>query len=54
MPRLGRGGLQLPRFFAGLSLPRAAAVLGISPTTADRHWAYARAFLYHEIHGAAD
>ena len=39
------------RFFAGLNLPQAAAVLGISSTTADRHWAYARAFLYREIHG---
>ena len=37
------------RFFAGLSLPQAAAVLGISPTTADRHWAYARAWLYNEL-----
>jgi len=40
------------RFFAGLTLEQAAATLGISPATADRHWAYARAFLYHEIHGA--
>ncbi len=37
------------RFFAGLSLPQAAAVLGISPTTADRHWAYARAWLYNDL-----
>ena len=37
------------RFFAGLSLPQAAAVLGISSTTADRHWAYARAWLYNEL-----
>ena len=37
------------RFFAGLSLPQAAAVLRISPTTADRHWAYARAWLYNEL-----
>ena len=39
------------RFFAGLTLPQAAAVLGISPTTADRHWAFARAWLYHELSG---
>ena len=37
------------RFFAGLSLPQAAAVLGISTTTADRHWAYGRAWLYNEL-----
>ena len=39
------------RFFAGLTLEQAARTLGVSPATADRHWAYARAFLYHEIHG---
>lgn len=33
------------RFFAGFSLAEAADVLGISPATADRHWAYARAWL---------
>ena len=39
------------RFFAGLTLDQAAKTLGISPATADRYWAYARAFLYHEIRG---
>ena len=34
------------RFFAGLSLEDAARIVGISPATADRHWAYARAWLY--------
>jgi RNA polymerase sigma factor (TIGR02999 family) len=34
------------RFFGGLTLPQAAAVLGISGTTADRRWAYAKAWLY--------
>jgi RNA polymerase sigma factor (TIGR02999 family) len=33
------------RFFAGLSLREAAAALGVSPSTADRYWAYARAWL---------
>jgi RNA polymerase sigma factor (TIGR02999 family) len=33
------------RFFAGLSLPDAAAALGISPRTADREWSFARAWL---------
>jgi RNA polymerase sigma factor (TIGR02999 family) len=37
------------RFFAGLSLKDAARILGISSTTADRHWAYARAWLYQAI-----
>lgn len=34
------------RFFGGLTVDQAAAALGISPATADRHWAYARAWLY--------
>jgi len=37
------------RFFAGLSLDQVARTLDLSPATVDRHWAYARAFLYHEI-----
>ena len=37
------------RFFAGLSLRQAAVVLEISPTTADRYWAYARAWLYDQL-----
>jgi RNA polymerase sigma factor (TIGR02999 family) len=37
------------RFFAGLSLKDAARVVGISSTTADRYWAYARAWLYRAI-----
>jgi RNA polymerase sigma factor (TIGR02999 family) len=39
------------RFFAGLTLEQAATLLGISPTTADRHWAYARAWLYNDLTG---
>jgi RNA polymerase sigma factor (TIGR02999 family) len=34
------------RFFAGLTLPQAAELLNISITTANRHWAYARAWLH--------
>jgi len=41
------------RFFAGLPLPEAAQLLGISPRTADRLWAYARAWLHQEIHGGS-
>jgi RNA polymerase sigma factor (TIGR02999 family) len=37
------------RYFAGLTLDQAALALGISPTTADRYWAYARAWLHQEI-----
>jgi RNA polymerase sigma factor (TIGR02999 family) len=37
------------RYFAGLTLPQAAEVLGISETTADRYWAYARAWLHAEL-----
>jgi RNA polymerase sigma factor (TIGR02999 family) len=37
------------RFFAGLSIPEAAEILGISPRSADRLWAYARAWLHREI-----
>lgn len=39
------------RYFAGLTGEQAAEVLGISPTTADRYWAYARAWLQAEIRG---
>ena len=37
------------RFFAGLTLAEAAAVLQISDRTADRYWAYAKAWLYREL-----
>jgi RNA polymerase sigma factor (TIGR02999 family) len=37
------------RYFAGLSLPETAQTLGISPRTADRLWAYARAWLHREL-----
>jgi RNA polymerase sigma factor (TIGR02999 family) len=37
------------RYFAGLTLDEAAAVLGISPATADRDWAFARAWLHREL-----
>ncbi len=34
------------RYFAGLTIPEAAATLGISVATAERYWAYARVRLY--------
>jgi RNA polymerase sigma factor (TIGR02999 family) len=37
------------RYFTGLTNAEAAAVLGISTATADRYWAYARAWLQNEI-----
>jgi RNA polymerase sigma factor (TIGR02999 family) len=37
------------RYFAGLNVSEAASVLGISTSTADRHWTYARAWLYREV-----
>jgi RNA polymerase sigma factor (TIGR02999 family) len=37
------------RFFAGLSAEEAATALGISKSTADRYWAYARAWLFAEL-----
>jgi RNA polymerase sigma factor (TIGR02999 family) len=37
------------RYFAGLTIPQAAKALGISTTTANRYWAYARAWLYEEL-----
>jgi RNA polymerase sigma factor (TIGR02999 family) len=41
------------RYFAGLSIPQAADALGISSTTADRYWAYARAWLHADLKRAA-
>jgi RNA polymerase sigma factor (TIGR02999 family) len=42
------------RFFAGLTSAEAAAVLGISPRTADRAWTYARIYLLAELKKSAD
>ncbi len=39
--------------FAGLSVEEAARVLGLSRTTAYRHWTYARAWLFTQIKGQA-
>jgi RNA polymerase sigma factor (TIGR02999 family) len=40
------------RFFAGLSLEDAAAITGISRATAQRNWAYARAWLFGQLEDA--
>jgi RNA polymerase sigma factor (TIGR02999 family) len=39
------------RYFGSLSIAEAAQVLGVSPRTADRRWAYDRAWLRREIEG---
>ena len=37
------------RYFAGLTIPQAAAALSVSVTTANRYWSYARAWLHEEL-----
>jgi len=37
------------RFFAGLTMPKVAEVLGVSLATAERRWAYAKAWLLAEL-----
>jgi RNA polymerase sigma factor (TIGR02999 family) len=37
------------RYFAGLTIEDAAAALGVSVRTANRHWAYAKAWLYRQL-----
>jgi RNA polymerase sigma factor (TIGR02999 family) len=39
------------RYFAGLTVAEAAEALGISTTTADRYWTFARAWLFRELAG---
>jgi RNA polymerase sigma factor (TIGR02999 family) len=41
--------LVMLRFFAGLTQAEAAEALGLARRTADRHWAYARAWLYERL-----
>jgi RNA polymerase sigma factor (TIGR02999 family) len=37
------------RFFAGLTMPEAAAALGVSLATAERYWTFAKSWLYAEL-----
>jgi RNA polymerase sigma factor (TIGR02999 family) len=37
------------RFFAGLTMPEAAAALNISLATAERYWTFAKSWLYAEL-----
>jgi RNA polymerase sigma factor (TIGR02999 family) len=39
------------RYFAGLTIEQTAAALDISVRTANRHWAYAKAWLFQELSG---
>src|SRR5262249_44594862 len=39
------------RYFAGLPIREIAEILGIAPRTADRLWAFARAWLHEEMEG---
>jgi RNA polymerase sigma factor (TIGR02999 family) len=39
------------RYYAGLTSEQAAEILTIAPATADRYWAYARAWLRAEVRG---
>ena len=48
------GQLVKLRFFAGLSLKQAAESLGVAQRTAERQWAYARAWLYDRLRHDAD
>jgi RNA polymerase sigma factor (TIGR02999 family) len=42
------------RFFAGLTMPEIASVLKISLATVERHWTYARTWLYAELKDRGD
>jgi RNA polymerase sigma factor (TIGR02999 family) len=37
------------RFFAGLTMPEAAAAMGVSLATAERYWTFAKSWLYAEL-----
>lgn len=41
------------RFFAGLSVEQTAQVLGLSTSTVERRWAFARAWLFRRLHEQA-
>ena len=44
-----KGRLVKLRYFVGLTSTQAAEVLGISKATADRDWAYAKAWLHSKV-----
>lgn len=40
------------RYFAGLTMDEAAELLDLKPTTADRRWAFAKAWLFERLQGS--
>jgi RNA polymerase sigma factor (TIGR02999 family) len=42
------------RYFVGLKIEETAEILGVSEATAKRWWAYARAWLFHELQSPLD
>lgn len=42
------------RFFGGLTIAEVSAVLDMPSRTVDRHWKFARAWLYRELNSAGD
>ena len=42
------------RFFGGLTMPEIAEVMKISLATAERHWTYARTWLFAEVRDRGD
>lgn len=42
------------RYFVGLTLDEAAELLDLKPSTADRRWAFAKAWLYERLHRQDD
>ena len=47
----GKAQLVKLRFFAGLTLEQAGRALNLAPATADRHWAFAKAWLFVRLTG---
>lgn len=44
-----KGQLVKLRYFAGMTIPEAAQAIGVSHATAERHWTFARAWLYAQL-----
>jgi RNA polymerase sigma factor (TIGR02999 family) len=42
------------RYFAGLTIEDTASALGLSVRTANRHWAYAKAWLYQQLNSSEE
>jgi RNA polymerase sigma factor (TIGR02999 family) len=42
------------RYFAGMTIPEAAQSLGCSRATAERHWTFARAWLYAQLQDGSE